>query len=1178
MNMSPANKAHFKSEKEAIHLILTGIGDEIYLIVNACQTAQEKCGKLSKGYNKVNPLTFKKSRQTYFGNSPEWSRFVMTVKQQHKLDEVSYHKLFDILKQYHKEVNELRAERLARNANPLALVATAQANQDPYYQTSNDTKQAQRDKDMQKNLALIAKYFKMIYKPTNNNLRTSSNSRNKNVYTRQFGNQRTMNVAGARENVGSPVVHQSRIQCFNCKEFCHFAKECRKPKRVKDSAYHKEKMLLCKQAEKGVPLKGEKYDWLADTDAEIDEQELEVRYSYMAKIQEVPTADSCIDYEPLEQNNQNDVESDDERVALANLIANLKLDVYENKKIQKQLKKENTTLAQELRECKTILAKTSKTLGESNSVRDSCLVALQNKQTEFEKYKAFNDRTIDYDKLKLKQIVDNAWIKHTKDQFRAPTTKDMDILIKTCLMPLALKIQNGSFIFVHELKQEIHADLKYVESLEKEIEELKSDKAKFSNMYDMILQEFKECDCLAQKLSKLTESVSNEVYSELLQRFAKVENHSISLKFALLKCKEQVKNETVWNEQASNVFRKEREQYIEIQDLKAQLQDKNIAISELKKLIEKGKGKSVETKTSNANAVCATYGKCLVDSNHFSCVTKMLNDVNARTKKPNVVPISTRKPKGHANKSVATPYRKKVASKSTTQKPKSYYRMLYEKTREPDLPVPVPESFHEQTGEELIETDIKRMDADDQAIQTILLGLHEDIYAVVDSFCQTKNLHETDFTQIYDFLKMNQEDVNELMAERLAKSHDSLALMAHSQNSFNFCTTHKDQSSSSNHSQQPFPINNKYNPQPLLNQNFMQPPMTSFEDINDLTEAINAALILFAKAFQLSAPTNHNQRTSSNPRNRKIAQPVMNMGQDRQIQNVRGNVGNQFGQYAGQVAQNQQGFNVWQNDGIQGAQNAGVQSSGNQNGLVVVPGIANQSGTGNVVAARAEGTGNRNQARAPVYNTYGSAKVHLNDNCYDKEIFNMFTQGEKYTDLLNPIPEPQLVLQNDNHVIFVAPSMVQSGGTVETSSTPNEEICAHQETIYCNLVDQVSQASDYDNSDPVPQLQNVSSSADVHVPSQQELDLLFGPLYDEFFTAGTSSVNKSSSPTNKSNQQDTQPTTNIQPTLEPSTPTFVHVEENNNNQAEEEHLLEDEFTNPFRTPVQEAIESSSHNI
>nr|GEX29883.1 integrase, catalytic region, zinc finger, CCHC-type, peptidase aspartic, catalytic [Tanacetum cinerariifolium] len=128
------------------------------------------------------------------------------------------------------------------------------------------------------------------------------------------------------------------------------------------------------------------------------------------------------------------------------------------------------------------------------------------------------------------------------------------------------------------------------------------------------------------------------------------------------------------------------------------------------------------------------------------------------------------------------------------------------------------------------------------------------------------------------------------------------------------------------------------------------------------------------------------------------------------------------------------------------------------------------------------------------------------------------------------------------------------------------------------LVPQRQKTTNFDNSDLVPQLQNVSSSADAHVSSQQELDLLFGPLYDEFFTAGTSSVNKSSSPTNNSNQQDTQPTTNIQPTSEPSTPTYVHAEENNDNQAEEEHLQDDEFTNPFCTPVQEVAKSSSHNI
>ncbi|GJT83767.1 retrovirus-related pol polyprotein from transposon TNT 1-94 [Tanacetum coccineum] len=84
------------------------------------------------------------------------------------------------------------------------------------------------------------------------------------------------------------------------------------------------------------------------------------------------------------------------------------------------------------------------------------------------------------------------------------------------------------------------------------------------------------------------------------------------------------------------------------------------------------------------------------------------------------------------------------------------------------------------------------------------------------------------------------------------------------------------------------------------------------------------------------------------------------------------------------------------------------------------------------------------------------------------------------------------------------------------------------------------------------------------------MDLLFGPLYDEFFIAGTSRVNKSSSPTDNSAQQDTLPSTNIHPTTEPSTPTHVNAEENNDNQAE--------FTNPFCTPVHEHAESSSRNI
>ncbi|GJV21502.1 retrovirus-related pol polyprotein from transposon TNT 1-94 [Tanacetum coccineum] len=66
----------------------------------------------------------------------------------------------------------------------------------------------------------------------------------------------------------------------------------------------------------------------------------------------------------------------------------------------------------------------------------------------------------------------------------------------------------------------------------------------------------------------------------------------------------------------------------------------------------------LNSRTLNVNVVCATCGKCVFNANHDACVSKFLKDVNARTKKPNGVPISTRKPKSQANKSVATPYKK----------------------------------------------------------------------------------------------------------------------------------------------------------------------------------------------------------------------------------------------------------------------------------------------------------------------------------------------------------------------------------------------------------------------------------------------------------------------------------------------------------------------------------------
>nr|GEU73909.1 hypothetical protein [Tanacetum cinerariifolium] len=312
MNMSLENKAHFQAEKEAIYQILTGIGDEIYSTIDACQTAQEMWEAIER-LQQGESLNIQDVKTNLFW---EFGKFTSHDRETMESYYTRFYKLMNEMIRNNLTVSTMQVnvqflqqlqpewsrQRDSQTDYPLSEIASEE---------DSDPEQAQRDKDMQKNLALIAKYFKKIYKPTNNNLRTSSNLRNKNVDTTlrykndnqsgQFRNQRTINVVGARENVGSLVVQQSGIQYFNYMEFRHFAKECRKPKRVKDFAYHKEKMLLCKQAEQGVPLQAEQYDWLADTNEEIDEQELEAHYNYIAKIQEVPTADSGTDSEPLEQ-------------------------------------------------------------------------------------------------------------------------------------------------------------------------------------------------------------------------------------------------------------------------------------------------------------------------------------------------------------------------------------------------------------------------------------------------------------------------------------------------------------------------------------------------------------------------------------------------------------------------------------------------------------------------------------------------------------------------------------------------------------------------------------------------------------------------------------------------------------------------------------------------------------
>ncbi|GJY20789.1 putative reverse transcriptase domain-containing protein [Tanacetum coccineum] len=241
-NTTPKNHAYFDAEDEAIRMILSGMGDDIYSIVDACTTAKEMLiviERLQQGES-LNKQDVKTNLFWEFVPSTTSSRM--------------------------NEANEIRAKKLVRNANPLARVAATQQYPDKYYQApkshkpyapsskqkssirshaptrskgkeidkaitpafeedeDNDPKQAQRDKDMQKKLALI------------------------------FGNQRTVTVAGARETVENQVVQQG-FSVSIARSLGILQRNAGKPKRAKDYAYHKENMMLCKQEKKGVPLR-----------------------------------------------------------------------------------------------------------------------------------------------------------------------------------------------------------------------------------------------------------------------------------------------------------------------------------------------------------------------------------------------------------------------------------------------------------------------------------------------------------------------------------------------------------------------------------------------------------------------------------------------------------------------------------------------------------------------------------------------------------------------------------------------------------------------------------------------------------------------------------------------------------------------------------------------------------
>nr|GEV90419.1 putative ribonuclease H-like domain-containing protein [Tanacetum cinerariifolium] len=437
-------------------------------------------------------------------------------------------------------------------------------------------------------------------------------------------------------------------------------------------------------------------------------------------------------------------------------------------------------------------------------------------------------------------------------------------------------------------------------------------------------------------------------------------------------------------------------------------------------------------RTLNVNVVCAICKKCLVDYDHFASVTQMLNDVNALTKKPNVVPISTRKPKGRANKSVATPHKKKVASKSSNQKPQSYFRMLYEKTS-----------------------------------KTWKWWIEQQSPSGYKWVPKAKILRQ--------FLDM------EIWFKEISRSTSFITSKA-------LITI-----SSRNRGSDLYTI--------------------SLQESSSSTP-----LCLMAKASPTQAWLWHRRLSYLNfdyinPLSKKdvvIGLPKLKYVKDQLCSSCELSKAKRSSFKSKAIPSSKGGLNLLHMDLCGPMRVASINRK--KYILVIIDDYSRYTWT-----------------------------LFLCSKDETPEVLKEFLT------MIQRNLQALMITSKGYHVYNKRTRLI-----VESIHIRFDEIKEVLETSVANntsgLVPQRQKVSDYDNSDPILQLQNASSSVDARVPSQQELDLLFRSLYDEFFNAG-------------SNLKDTQPTMNIQPTSLPSTPTYVHAEENNDNQAEEEHSLDDEFTN-----------------
>nr|GFA45774.1 hypothetical protein [Tanacetum cinerariifolium] len=318
-------------------------------------------------------------------------------------DETSKDKEIDKLMALISINSSTRSQQAATRNRGKSIVNTPQPIYDQEPSMVDEDDETSKDKEIDKLMALISLSFKKIYKPTNNNLRTSSNTSRANQdnsprINRNTGyeNQRIGNVVGARENVDLSVVQKSRIQCYNYKEFGHVARECQKPKKAKDTAYHREKMLLYQELEAHYMYMTQLQQVCpdaADSEPIFDDQPLQKVSNddhYNVFAMESPHTEqskSVQDTYPIEQDahnvliesedmnydseqtDQNDEDADlaEERELLASLITKLKCEIDERKNRNTFLETSNKVLVEKLKTEITDFKNKNKSLTEANN-------------------------------------------------------------------------------------------------------------------------------------------------------------------------------------------------------------------------------------------------------------------------------------------------------------------------------------------------------------------------------------------------------------------------------------------------------------------------------------------------------------------------------------------------------------------------------------------------------------------------------------------------------------------------------------------------------------------------------------------------------------------------------------------------------------------------------------------